>query len=358
MKKPFCDLSPKEVNDRLLDRFGISLFRFAQAFAVSPLDEALQKHKYPFSLKEIRAAHRSMVKVWDDIMEDARHFSNFIDKLKGLPSHDFSMEEFIKKKGIRDFRIKYFFPRLWIILFFELDRGARQGIGLNKKSIIALGWCNQIANNGCKIDWRLLGDLYEWLWQKVAPYEYYKEWEPGPGIEDYLKNQFHRYRWVGDTDKYLGDLDPFTEDKLVEFVFQLLLYRWWDFKDKYPIDKLPITNKELPRFIRNFIINFFLGRSEGASIFSKSGSLADPNFSYLYFSLRKIAASDRLPSAAGIIPPILQVLANINEMPYEGSELGDYIHYAATLYIDKKADLKNLPPMIIFPDRSYFSTAF
>lgn len=350
--------SPKEVNDRLLERFGISLFRFAQAFAVSPLDLVLQKPRYPVSLQEIRAARTSMKKAWDAIEEDGRRFSSLMDKFNEEPTGDFSREAFYKEKGIEDFRLKYYLPRLWLVLVLEFNRGARQGIGLSKKSIIAIGWCNQIANGGQKIDWTLLCDLYDWFWQRVAPYDYYREWDPGKGIEDYLKNQFHRYRWVGDTDKYLENVVSMTDAKLAGFVFKLFLLRWRETKIKYPIEELPITNKELPRFIRNFLINTFLGKSEGVSLFAKNGSLADPAFYYLYDWLRKIVKDDILLAGTESISRMLEPLIKLPGPAYEGTEVGAFIDYASSLYLDNKVDLKNLPPLIIFPDKKYYSPAF
>jgi len=359
MRKPRIKIedSPREVNDLLVEKWGISLFRFAQAFAVSPLDLVLQKPSYPVSLQEIRKAHSSLMKVWKAIEDDARHFSCFMDKLsRPTMPRVFSTEEFRKETGIEDFRLRYFLPRLWIILVLELNRGARQGIGLNKKSIIALSWCNQISNSGKRIDWKLLGDLYDWFWQKVEGYDYYREWDPGQGIEDYLKNQFHRYRWPGDTNKYLESIDSLTESETFGFFFKLFLLRWWKVKIKYPIDKLPITNKELPRFIRNFTINIFMGESEGLSLFSKQGSLADSSYFYLNSWLRQTVNGNCLPPYDDSVSRMIEAITKAWGLPYEGSEVGEYIQYAARLYLDHKADLKNLPPMIIFSDRSYFST--
>jgi hypothetical protein len=350
--------SASGVNDRLLDRFGVSLFKFAQVFAVSPLDLILQRPRYSVSLKEIRAARTSMIKVWHAIENDARNYSILMAKLTGVPRSDFSKEDFRKEDGIFDFFAKYYLPRLWIILVHELNRGARQGIGLSKKSIIALGWCNQITRIVKKIDWKLLCDLYDWFWNKIAPYDHYKEWDPGLGIEDYLKNQFHRYRWVGGTEKYHEEIFSMTRNEFFIFMFKIFLLRWREAKAKYPIDKLPITNKELPRFIRNYFIDFYFGRSEGISIFTKSGSLADPVFDLMYFWLRKNVKDNRLPPEDSSIPRILEPFLEQTGMIYEGTEVEDFIKYASSLYLENKVDLRTLPPLIIFPDKTYFSLAF
>lgn len=45
-----------------------------------------------------------------------------------------------------------------------------------------------------------------------------------------------------------------------------------------------------------------------------------------------------------------------DDLPTKGTEVGEYLLYAIDLIISKKVDIKSPPAIIVFPDRSYFST--
>jgi hypothetical protein len=53
-----------------------------------------------------------------------------------------------------------------------------------------------------------------------------------------------------------------------------------------------------------------------------------------------------------MLPPLPKTSS---KLPFEGSEIGDYFTYAIKIYLDSKVNLKNIPPMIIFPKLSFFS---
>lgn len=52
--------SPKEANEILVSTWGISLFKFAQVFAVSPADLFILRNDYPFSSKEIKTVRHNL----------------------------------------------------------------------------------------------------------------------------------------------------------------------------------------------------------------------------------------------------------------------------------------------------------
>lgn len=125
----------------------------------------------------------------------------------------------------------------------------------------------------------------------------------------------------------------------------LFFYKWADSK---------IPEKEIPRLILNIALDWFIAGNEGLTIFSPSGSFADPSFGYLYLWLRRKVNKGLLSPQPGI-PDFAEKLITDMEPPFEGTNLGDYFLHATELYLTRNKDLKNLAPMIIFPDRTYYS---
>jgi len=351
-EKPRINLSfsSKKVNDFLLQKYGISLFTFAQVFALSPFDSAFKKFDIPFKLQQIRAIRNLLFKMLDDIFKRARLVRSLLDKMTDSHSSDISENELVAEMGLEEFLVRYFYPQLMNITLIEFARGSKQGIRLNKKSIIAVGWGNLLSNRGHRIDWQILGDLYFWFWEKVAPYPFYKEWEPVWGLDEYLKVQFYRHRLAGGIEKYIRNNPSISEMTRPEFFVSLYLMRLGGIKGPFPEKKFPIPIKELPRFMLNSATDYGLSNGEGLSLFSKNGSFADPQFEHLYYWLRTKVNNDLLPK-----PGILHLLPKkIATCLYEGSEIEDYFLHAIEIYLNSKADLKNIPPMIVFPDLSYF----
>lgn len=75
----------QKVNNLLVDKWGISLFKFAQVFAVSPVELFLRMSDYPFTVQEIRSIKRNLRKMQNDILKRGRYILKITDKLKGLP---------------------------------------------------------------------------------------------------------------------------------------------------------------------------------------------------------------------------------------------------------------------------------
>lgn len=343
MSKIFLKQSPKEVNDLLLNKWGISLFKFAQVFAVSPMDSFLQKNR-AITFREIKELKETLKNMRKDILKKTRH----IDTV--LSGESITDSDLKKDKVISNFLFGYIRMREFSIALLEIfGEVGKRGTGLNKKSIIALGWGNLIFRAGRPIDWQELGRLYFWLWEKIKDYDAYREWTPTDGIEDYLKVQYHRYRFVGSVEDYAIDhsLIPESLDKDEDLVSWLKLILMNSTNGKIP-------DREITRVVRNITTDWLLADSEGLTIFSPSGSFADQAFVYIYSLLRDKVNKKLLPPPFKLSPLFEGLSEDLKALPRGETEIDDYFLYAANIYLDKKADLKKLPPMIIFPDRTYF----
>jgi len=342
---------PQKVNKLLMDKWGISLFKFAQIFAVSPTDIYIQKGNKPFNSEELRELKNSLIKMWKQVLNRARHIEQMFSKAGGLPSRAFSDYELVKEEGLDALYHQYILPRELLAFYVEKTRQlGKRGIGLCKKSIIAVGWGNLVANKGYRIDWKLLGDLYFWFWEKINTYKSYKEWAPTEGIEDYLKVQYHRHRLACGLDNYLMNIDQLLdykdEKQNLQFWRRLILFKWAEGK---------IADNEVRRLLLNIITDLFLAANEGLTIFSPTEAFADPNFGYLRLWAKSKKGIELFPVNAEWVRLAETVYKVGTELPKEGTEIGENFLYAVSLYLDNKADMNNLPPMIIFPNRSYFS---
>jgi hypothetical protein len=339
----------EEVNKLLLDKWGISLFKFAQVFALSPAHFLLQKQTTVTS-KEIKEVKDILKNMRKDILKKTRHIDTIIT---GFNVTDNLL---MKHSDIEGFINGYIRSRELLLTLIELPRymGIRGG-GLSNKTIIALGWGNLISHAGGRISWQILAGLYSWLWKKIKDYGAYTEWEwtPTAGIEDDLKVQYHRYRFEGSLTDYAMD-------------HSLIPDSWDKDEDWAPWMRFLITKSangktsdyETFKVVCNMVTDWFLAGSEGLTIFSPSGSFADPHFHYLYSLLRDKVNNARLPPAPKLMPSIEKAVSSykalMTALRARPTEIDEYFLYAADIYFDRKADLKNLPPMIIFPNRTYF----
>lgn len=341
--------TPDEADSLLRERCGIGLFRFAQVFAVSPIDFVIQKRNEPFNYREITEVRRVLNRLKQDILNAARKIDNLMSRAGDLPHKGVSEEELLKEGALRKFWIEYILPHEAILFYFERTRQlAKKGSGLGKTSIIAVGWGNLIARAGHRIDWKLLGDLYYWFWERMGKYKYYREWSPSDGIEDYLKIQYHRYRFKGSLDEFVLEKLPLAgeghEKEDLRFMMKLITYKWADGK---------LSDKEISSLLLNIFLDWYLAANEGLTILAPLASYADPSFGYLYFWLRKKVSSDLLRTPDEIKGFDERLFAD-RRAPFQDSYLGSFFQYAADIYLARNKDLKLLPPMIIFPDRSYY----
>lgn len=192
------DLSPKKVNDFLLETFGISIFKFAQVFA------------YPIEKMIISPRQRCWRKtVVGDIVwtpQDIKKTKEILLKLKGdiirgmldidilfLGRQTLTEEKIVKGNEFKKFFVEFYDPVLKSVLEVEKTINYK-GIDINPKSLIAAGWGNLIHESGAKIQWRILADLYNWFWEKLKVYKYYRILEPPDGIESLFPVQYQRHK--------------------------------------------------------------------------------------------------------------------------------------------------------------------
>jgi hypothetical protein len=347
--------SPEGVNSLLLEKWGIGLFRFAQVFAVSPVDQFLKRTEYPFSSHEIKEIRRNLRAMGDDILKRGRSIFRITGRLKEPPTSEISDDELIKLMKLEKFFKEYVRGhRVGLRYIEKVTLQGRRGSGINKRTIIALGWGNMISESGRRIDWRMLGSLYDWLWEKLAPYGFYTDLEPPSGLEEDLRRQYNRYRWPGGAANYIVEKSKIEESQVLEFLANFISHQFFGGQEGYFDSKISL--EEFPKLFMNFFIDAFLGTREGLALFSKNQSLADPMFLFMYFRLQKMIDEGLFPGLKGMNPAGV-VSSKDADWPYKTSEIDEYFRFVVSLFLDHKVDLEAPPPLIVFPDRSYFSTS-
>lgn len=357
MNKILPEHSATEVNKLLMGKWEISLFKFAQVFAVCPVEQLLQRTEYPFSYQEISAIKRNLNKMRADLLKRGRFILNITNRLSPPPIKSISDDELIKHMRLERF-FKEYIHRLEIgVRYIEtICLFGKRGREMNKKTIIALGWGNLVSERRRRIDWEMLGDLYEWFWERLSPYEFYNKLKPSSGIAEDLRALYNRHRWVGGAKNYVNEHMKIRKNEIFQFWSNFILQKFVGGKEDYLTSKLPLTWTEFPKFFMNIMIDAYLGTREGLTLFSKDQSLADPLFLFTYIWL-EMEGKSIYPELGGKIPFGIKLSPDA-EMPYQRSDIGDYFNYAIKLFLEHKVDLMNPPPLIIFPDKSPFSTAF
>lgn len=350
MKQIFNSLSATQVARLLTEKYGISLFKFAQVFAIAPVDHFVQKRAKPLTYPEVTEIRTALRKMVDGILKGTRKIDRIFNKAGGRPVPDISDAEILNDKAIRAFYVEYIAPREILAAYFERTQQlGKKGTGLNKKSIIAVGWGNLMSNTGNRIDWKILGDLYFWLWGRISQFSSYKEWAPSDGIEDYLKIQYHRHRFKGSLEEFVAENIPFLgeghEREDFDFIRNLLLYKWADNR---------ITDKQVLSLVLNISLDWIIASQDGLTIFSPGGSFADPTFGYLYSWLKARADHRSLAPPPFELPSFAKTFLIAQEPPFQGTALGDYFLYAADLFLTKKIEPIKPDPMIVFPDQSFY----
>lgn len=354
--KIYSSDTPQVVNKVLMDKWGISLFRFARVFAVSPADLFLLRNEYPFSSKEINAIKRNLKAMQDDLIYRGRFILGITNKLWESPNKGMTDEELIKHMRLERFFKEYVHNHEEAIGYAaKICLQGKRGSGINRKSIIALGWGNLISGKSRRMDWKMLGDLYYWLWENVADYGFYNKLKPSYGIEEYLRHQYIRHRWTrGEVLEKAG----LKIREVFHFVSNLISYQFMGGQEDYLKNKLSLTWSEFPKFFMNFIIDYYLAGREGLTIFFRDQSLADPGYKFLDVRLqKKVGSKSVIRYLKWLLPRGVEFLKD-QELPYKSSEIGEYLSYAASLFVEHRINLKHPTPLIIFPDRSFFSTSF
>lgn len=347
--------SPKAVNSLVSGKWGVSLFRFAQVFAVSPLDLILQRNSYPLSIKEIREIKHVVGKMRADLLKGGRRIRRITNFLWDVPEDKISDVELIKEMRLEEFFSKYIHRFEVVARYLEKTsfQGGR-GIGLNKKSIIATGWGYLASQVRRRIDWKLLGELYEWFWNHVRSLKYYADLRPVDELEEYLRHQYNVHRWAGGALEYLSNKLKISEDEILPFLLSLHIQRIVGGKEDYFKDKLPMSEAKFKRLFLNFHIETYLISTDGLTLFSENQALADPCFLFFMIWI------GRMTGKTGMCPIEIEgfpkgISLEGADDPFAKTQIADYMNIALQYFIDHQVDLSKLPPLIVFPDKTCFS---
>jgi len=348
--------SPQKVHEILVSKWRIGLFRFAQVFAVSPADLALLRNDYPFSTKELSVIKHNLKAMQHDLIYRGRLILGITNKLWESPRISMSDEDLIKHMRLERFFKEYIHNHEEATRYAsKMSLQGKRGGSINHKSIIAVGWGNLISGKSRRMDWQMLGDLYYWFWGKVSDYSFYEKLKPSDGIEEYLRHQYIRYRWTRGEVLKKADLNMRAVLRLVSALFS---HQFWGGHKEYIKKTLSLSESELPKFFMNFVINYYLAGLEGLTIFSRDQAIADPGYKFLDVRLQKTVVSKSvILFSKWMFPRGIGDLKN-PELPYRSSEIREYLSYAASLFVEHRISLKRPTPLIIFPDRSFFSTSF
>jgi len=195
----FDDLSAKEVDEILQEKFGISLYRFARALALSIWIKTTSRYQFytDQQVKELRKI----------ALEMRKYFLKQYDKIESLgqaglrrddPDYlavqrdEKQEEQLLKKFGINKL-IAHALTEAEILekMYFNKKRGSY----VDTKSLLAVGWGNLLQKKRIK-KWILLADLYYWFWARLEAFPFYRDLAPTKDIQNFLRIQFVRYEKV------------------------------------------------------------------------------------------------------------------------------------------------------------------
>ena len=347
--------SPKEVNELLVTKSGVSLFKFAQVFAVSPADLILLRNDYPFNSREISIIKKNLIAMRKTLLDRGRVILSITDKLWEAP-RSLTESELIKHMRLEEFFADYM-PRHEDLVRYasKMSLQGKRGSAINQKSIISLGWGNLVASKGRRIDWQTLGDLYYWFWERVSTYESYEKLRPSEGIEEYLRHQYVRYRW-----RRKDVLERASKNIRTVFnlISALMSHQFMGNQKEYIREKLNLTESEFPAFFMNFIVDYFLSGREGLTIFSRNQAIADPLYLFMKVRLGKSFAKSPLVRFLSWMFPKGPPSPEGQELPFRSTEIREYFDVAASIYAKNGISVRRPVPLIVFPDRSFFSVSF
>ena len=216
MSKSFTELTPNELNDHLIKRFGLGLYPFARSLYIFLWYSLIYKDKGAIGstlyvpstriqkLKELRKRISNTETKSRDLIADYEKLArNKLGLIKLYKSDKVKWAETLDN----DDRIKDWILQLRI-LSTELDLiiiMKKQSSQVRKLGWLFGVWAFQVrerhgASNVASIDWEFLSELFQWFWSRLRPYERYMSLEPKKEIHldsDYIKNQFYKFnnRW-------------------------------------------------------------------------------------------------------------------------------------------------------------------
>lgn len=293
--------SPSKVNKLLSETSGISLFKFAQLFAACAADWHTLPPKSISTKAKLLKQQRVLIALKTSIIktileyEEAGTFPSMIDR--NMPE-----AEIINKCWLRPFFNNYLNPGLETTTeLLKKYRPQRGRPPINRKSLLAATWGRLIFQSAHKLGWRMVADLYEWFWEKLKDYDFYKEIRATEDPVSYFPVQYHRHK-----------------------------------------------NRDLSIYYGRY------ARYDDITVFAKNGASVDYRFSYMFFKLYD-ARKKKLS------PPVsydeYRKLAR-GEFPVweQGeSEIDHCYHRILDYYLGlKEGSGDNIPPLIMFPDNTIF----
>ncbi|MBE3050018.1 hypothetical protein IMZ48_47460 [Candidatus Bathyarchaeota archaeon] len=277
--------SAKVANEILMKYYGISIFKFAQALAIMAHDPLHKERELGRSPHEVAELKRVLTGLKHDILQGIQRVEQLLSRknekapIKSKPN----LSRLIITCGLDNFFNGYYSHTMELIRFYEANKTAYKGAVIKKSSLVAAGWGNMVQLMDLKIRWDLLADLYEWFWDRLKPYDYYRDLKPTSSLSNYLKIQYYRHK-----------MNPTSRD----------------------------------------LVLVCCARSEGLTILAKDWSLSDAYF----YALSKYS--------------------EMNKKAQSKYVLREYLKCALDLYSNSKVSPDNGPPLIVFPDKSFFSTSF
>jgi hypothetical protein len=221
---------------------------------------------------------------------------NEIESVTFIVDKNLSEERFIKRYKLNDFFKEYFDPLLARTKEDEDTFKPRQGAHIVKRSILAAAWGSLIYQNGQRMNWALLADLYEWFWAKFNNFPYYRSIKPPDDLVNYLTVQYHRHK----------------EDS--DCIYCVETY----------------------------------GQTESLTIFASHAAFVDRGFVYVDDILENMHGKKEIP----------RNLPWEHELAFEGNDLAEYLRFSLSLFKKYGTPTIHKSPLIIFPDKSRFSTEF
>ena len=264
MSKSFAKLTPNELNDHLIKRFGLGLYPFARSLYIFLWYSLIYKDKGAIGstlyvpstriqkLKELRKRISNTETKSRDLIADYEKLArNKLGLIKLYKSDKVKWAETLDN----DDRIKDWILQLRI-LSTELDLiiiMKKQSSQVRKLGWLFGVWAFQLrerygATKPNSKDWEVLSDLFKWFWVRLSPHERYMSLEPKKDIHldpDYIKNQFCKFieRWkvLYINLKYrmldnFGNLIIFGKDDC--YIFDRLFFSPDDFPPKSPDEHL------------------------------------------------------------------------------------------------------------------------
>lgn len=288
----FVELAAKEVNSRLLDRWGLSIFRFTQILATCAGDWLQLPEQFNITKEKLQRKRRLLLALRKHIIEQVKE----IESITFIGDRSKTADEFFKSYGLEAFFQGFLIPRLARTIEQENCYEPRQGARITKKSILAAAWGSLIYQNGQRMNWSLLADVYEWFWERLHDFPYYSSIKPPDDLVNYLTVQYHRHKKEADS------------------VYCVESY----------------------------------GQNDFLTIFASNGAFVDRTFAYVDNLLESMHGKNEIPHD----------LPWDHEVAFAGTDLADYFRFSLSLYAKYGKPPVYRSPLIIFPDRSWFSPDF